>query len=136
MTQIEQIKAYTFDKTNAAAARAATNSNKSYYFNISDIRGRNANKAKEQITKDGYAEWSAVYVILNDHDEVQYIGNAIREPWHRINNHIKNKPEITDDWHALILYSKLWEYTHERIERELTDLFLGRGVALPLVKNR
>ncbi len=140
MTEIEKIKARTFDKVNAFAKTIDAKGNKSYLFTVREIKD---NTAEKKISGDGYAEWPCVYAILNDREETQYIGNVIRAPWIRLkNNHLnpKNgsyKKEIQDNWKVLILYAKIWRYTHETMERELTDWYIiDREIELPLVKNR
>ena len=68
-------------------------------------------KLKNDIQADHLDEWSAVYTFFNEHEQIQYVGRAIREVWIRLGNHISLSQEskesnlkdaITDSWIILV----------------------------------
>ncbi len=54
--------------------------------------------------------------------KVQYIGKAYYDVWRRPHAHVRDN-DIPDDWTILVLYGKLWIYSHEWAESELHDKF-------------
>ena len=126
MIQKEQIKAYAFDRLNnnfkeLKAAKASERINKSFTFTVKQL---NDGDLKEKLKKSECDGWPAVYCFFDTKGEVQYIGKAIREVWNRLGEHVKGpekKDKIKENWTILLLYSKLWVYDHEVIEKQLTE---------------
>lgn len=118
MTDAEKIKAYTFDQVNDWVSNMLSEGwqNKSYRFTVPELKD---GTLEQKIVDDGYDDYEAVYCLFDSGDTVQYIGNAVRDIWISLGDHIEGDKPIKDDWWILVLYGKPWGCTPKRMKAEL-----------------
>ena len=122
MSDIEQIKRFSFDRVNEHAREMIENKyqNKHYLFTVSELKDGTLERT---ITKDKYNDWSAVYAFFDGDKKARYVGKSYGWVWHRLFKHLKDNSVIKPNWKILVLYGKLWICTHEWIEAQLHDKF-------------
>ena len=121
MSNIEKIRRHVFNQVR----KFEYHRNRSYLFTVADLKN---GVIDNKLDNDDWHCCSSVYCFLDADENIQYIGKSKEHVCNRLRDHIKKQDDplinkVKDDWKILIIYTKLWVYTHEYAETDLIQRF-------------
>ena len=86
----------------------------------------------------GRRDWSCVYCFFNEKEQLQYIGETYCDVRKRLREHLKPRdlPGIKDNWIILVVYARLWVYTHKWMERHLLEQYTSENGKRPPLNKK